>query len=64
MIDREMISAKFDIIEKDLEFLEEFNKMDDADFLNSYKNIQSAKGCGTKLTWVQVHQIMPSPRTC
>ncbi|MCX9013602.1 MAG: DUF86 domain-containing protein [Candidatus Methanoperedens sp.] len=43
MIDREMISAKFDIIEKDLEFLKEFNKMDDADFLNSYKNIQSAK---------------------
>ena len=43
MIDREIISAKFDIIEKDLEFLEEFKAMDEADFLGSYKNIQSVK---------------------
>lgn len=43
MIDSEIVSAKFDIIEKDLEFLEEFKAMDEADFLGSYKNIQSVK---------------------
>ncbi len=43
MIDKEMISAKFDIIERDMEFLNEFKEMDEDDFLNNYKNIQSAK---------------------
>ena len=43
MIDKETISAKFDIIERDMEFLHEFNEMDEDEFLNNYKNIQSAK---------------------
>ena len=43
MIDKETISAKFDIIERDMEFLNEFKEMDEDDFLNNYKNIQSAK---------------------
>ncbi|MCL7416131.1 MAG: DUF86 domain-containing protein [ANME-2 cluster archaeon] len=43
MIDKEMISAKFDIIERDMEFLKEFGEMDADEFLNNYKNIQSAK---------------------
>ncbi|MCL7412311.1 MAG: DUF86 domain-containing protein [ANME-2 cluster archaeon] len=43
MIDKETISAKFDIIEKDIEFLHEFKKMNEDEFLNDYKNIQSAK---------------------
>ena len=43
MIDKETISAKFDIIERDIEFLHEFNEMDEDEFLNNYKNIQSAK---------------------
>ena len=43
MIDKEVISAKFDIIERDLEFLNEFEEMDDDEFVNNYKNIQSAK---------------------
>lgn len=43
MIDKETISAKFDIIERDMEFLNEFKEMDEDDFLNNFKNIQSAK---------------------
>lgn len=43
MIDKETISAKFDIIERDMEFLNEFKEIDEDDFLNNYKNIQSAK---------------------
>lgn len=43
MIDKEKISAKFDVIEKDLEFLNEFKEMDEEEFLGSYKNLQSAK---------------------
>ena len=43
MLDRETISAKFDIIDNDLEFLQEFEGMDEEDFVGSYKNVQSAK---------------------
>ena len=43
MLDKETISAKFDIIDNDIEFLQEFEGMDEDDFLSSYKNIQAAK---------------------
>lgn len=37
MLDRETISAKFDIIDNDLEFLQEFEGMDEEDFVGSYR---------------------------
>ena len=43
MLDKETISAKFDIIDNDIEFLQEFEGMNEEDFLGSYKNIQAAK---------------------
>jgi len=43
MLDKETISAKFDIIDNDLEFLQEFEGMDEDDFVSSYKNVQAAK---------------------
>ena len=43
MLDRETISAKFDIIDNDLEFLQEFEGMDEEDFVGSYKNVQAVK---------------------
>ncbi|MCL7476465.1 MAG: hypothetical protein M8352_10560 [ANME-2 cluster archaeon] len=39
MIDKETISAKFDIIERNMEFLNEFEEMNEDDFLNTYKTI-------------------------
>lgn len=43
MLDKETISAKFDIIDNDVEFLQEFKGMSEDDFLGSYKNVQAAK---------------------
>ena len=43
LIDKETISTKFDIIEKDIEFLSEFKEMKEEEFIGSYKNLQSAK---------------------
>lgn len=43
MIDKEVIEQKFDIIQKNLKFLEEFKTMSSKDFVKSYKNTQAAK---------------------
>ena len=42
-IDQEVIAAKLDIIERNLDFLGEFKGMDYEEFTGSYKNVQSAK---------------------
>lgn len=42
-IDQDIIEAKLDIIERNLEFLSEFEGMDYEAFIESYKNVQSAK---------------------
>ena len=43
MIDRELVEEKFDIIDRNLDFLEEFKKIDKDLFLKSYKDIQAVK---------------------
>ena len=42
-IEQDVIAAKLDIIERNLEFLDEFRGMDYEEFVGSYKNVQSAK---------------------
>ena len=42
-INIEMIKGKFDIIERNLKFLEEYKEKSDKDFLNNYKDIQALK---------------------
>ncbi len=43
MIDREIIEAKFDIIENDLRFLEEFKGRTAADLKKNYRDLQAVK---------------------
>ncbi len=43
MIDREIIEAKFDIIENDLRFLEEFKSMTAEDLKKNYRDLQAVK---------------------
>jgi len=42
-IDQDVIESKLDIIERNLEFLDEFEYMDSGEFLGSYKDVQAAK---------------------
>ncbi len=42
-INIEMINGKFDIIERNLKFLEEYKQKTDKDFLNNFKDIQALK---------------------
>ena len=43
LINIEMIKGKFDIIERNLKFLEEYKEKIDKDFLNNFKDIQALK---------------------
>jgi len=42
-IDQDVIESKLDIIERNLEFLDEFKYMDSEEFLGSYRDVQAAK---------------------
>ena len=42
-IDQDVIESKLDIIERNLEFLDEFKCMDSEEFLGSYRDVQAAK---------------------
>lgn len=42
-ISKDMIEAKFDIIERNLKFLLEFKDAEDTPFLKSYKDVQATK---------------------
>ncbi|PXF57952.1 MAG: DUF86 domain-containing protein [Candidatus Methanogaster sp.] len=42
-IDQDVIESKLDIIERNLEFLDEFEYMDSEEFLDSYRDVQAAK---------------------
>ncbi|HIE32416.1 MAG TPA: DUF86 domain-containing protein [Methanosarcinales archaeon] len=42
-IDQDVIESKLDIIDRNLEFLDEFGYMDSKEFLGSYKDVQAAK---------------------
>lgn len=42
-IDQDVIESKLDIIERNLEFLDEFEYMDSGEFLDSYRDVQAAK---------------------
>ena len=42
-IDKNLIQGKIDIIEKNLDFLREYNNINALEFLNNYKDIQAAK---------------------
>ena len=42
-VDRERIEDKIDIIERDLEFLNSYNEMEDDTFSKSFKDIQAVK---------------------
>ena len=42
-IDQDVIESKLDIIERNLEFLDEFEYVDSEEFLDSYRDVQAAK---------------------
>ncbi len=42
-ISKDMIEAKFDIIERNLKFLGEFKNAEDSSFLKSYRDVQATK---------------------
>jgi len=42
-IDQDVIESKLDIIDRNLEFLDEFGYTDSKEFLGSYRNVQAAK---------------------
>ncbi|MFO8020462.1 MAG: DUF86 domain-containing protein [Promethearchaeia archaeon] len=42
-IDENLIQGKFDIIERNLKFLNEFKSLTDKEFTKSYKDVQAAK---------------------
>lgn len=41
--DREIIQGRFDVIERNLQFLKEYQKTSPENFLKSYKDLQAAK---------------------
>lgn len=43
MIDKEVIEGKFDIIQKNLKFLEQFKNVSGGAFVANYKDVQAAK---------------------
>ena len=42
-IDRDVIESKLDIMDRNLEFLDEFGYTDSEEFLGSYRDVQAAK---------------------
>jgi len=43
MVENEIIEGKIDVIQRNLEFLEEYKNIDEDTFLNSYKDVQAVK---------------------
>ena len=43
MVENEIIEGKIDVIQRNLEFLEEYKHIDENTFLNSYKDVQAVK---------------------
>ena len=43
MLDKAVIEEKMDIVERNLQFLKSFAKMEEKEFLESYKDVQAAK---------------------
>ncbi|MBO8179745.1 MAG: DUF86 domain-containing protein [Archaeoglobus sp.] len=43
MVENEIIEGKIDVIQRNLEFLEEYKHIDEDTFLNSYKDVQAVK---------------------
>ncbi len=43
MVENEIIEGKIDVIQRNLEFLEEYKNIDENTFLNSYKDVQAVK---------------------
>ena len=42
-VDKEIIEGKIDVIERNLEFLQEYKYVEEEEFLKSYKDIQAVK---------------------
>ena len=43
MVENEIIEGKIDVVQRNLEFLEEYKNIDENTFLNSYKDVQAVK---------------------
>jgi len=43
MVENEIIEGKIDVIQRNLDFLEEYKNIDEDTFLNSYKDVQAVK---------------------
>ncbi|MEA3342737.1 MAG: DUF86 domain-containing protein [archaeon] len=42
-VDKDLVEAKFDIIERNLKFLKEFENMDESSFMRNFRDIQASK---------------------
>ena len=42
-VDKDLVEAKFDIIERNLKFLKEFENMDESSFRGNFRDIQASK---------------------
>lgn len=43
MLDKELIEEKIDVVERNLQFLKSYAKMEEKEFIESYKDVQAVK---------------------